>query len=126
MMNLDAAGKPSRPDTATDFFQPSDADALQMSELHVRFDGRTYRYGQYCYDVLKDALAYARLDQGRSAQTGAPDDEASAWTPPMMPSESEQRQMDQLQVRFDGRHYHYQSYRYDRLADALDYARRHA
>lgn len=124
MMNPDAAGLPSQPQRmAINLFQPCEADAAQMSELNVRFDGRTYRYGQYCYDVLKDALAYARLDQGRGP-LGMPGEELPVWTPPVMPTGDEQQQMDRLEITFDGRHYHYQNYRYDRLADAIDYARR--
>jgi len=126
MTNLDAAGMPSRRSTAIVPFQPSEADAVRMSELNVRFDGRSYRYGQYCYDVLKDALSYARLDQERHGRLTAPCDEAPVWTSPPMPTEDEQRQMDGLGVSFDGRQYHYQGYRYDRLSDALAYARRHA
>lgn len=126
MMNTDAAGLPPQPrrTTAIDLFQPSETDAMQMSDLNVRFDGRAYRYGPYCYDVLKDALAYARLDQGRPGCPAVPSDDLPVWTPPAMPTDAEQQQMDLLGITFDGRHYHYQSYRYDRLADALDYAHR--
>jgi len=33
------------------------------------------------------------------------------------------REMADLRITFDGRHYGYRGYRYERLADAVDYAR---
>jgi hypothetical protein len=32
-----------------------------MAELGVTFDGRQYRFQDYRYDRLEDAIAYARL-----------------------------------------------------------------
>lgn len=40
------------------------------------------------------------------------------------PSNDERQRAAELGISFDGRHYHYREFRYDRLADALAYARR--
>ncbi|HLO76122.1 MAG TPA: hypothetical protein VK196_06680 [Magnetospirillum sp.] len=39
------------------------------------------------------------------------------------PSDNERQRAAELGISFDGRHYHYREFRYDRLADALACAR---
>lgn len=52
----------------------------------------------------------------------APPPDAGQGVPPSTP-DGRELQMSMLGVRFDGRQYRYRSYRYDRLSDALNYAR---
>jgi hypothetical protein len=40
---------------------PEDADEVAMRELGVTFDGSKYRFREYRYDRVADALAYASL-----------------------------------------------------------------
>ena len=44
-----------------------DNEQRQMAELGVTFDGRSYRYREYRYDLLSDALSYARLDHASAS-----------------------------------------------------------
>jgi hypothetical protein len=93
-----------------------------MADLGVRFDGRFYRYKDYHYDLLADALRYATLDRDSHPYQATTDD-APIWTAPDEPTEEERQVMKELDVTFDGRYYRYSDYRYDRLADAVNYAR---
>lgn len=126
MTQPDLASTACRSGSGMSSSQPSHADLARMSEVHVRFDGRCFRYRQYCYDKLADALAYAKLDQSRTGHEAMADDDAPVWTPPLTPTMEQQELMDSLNVEFDGRQYRYESYHYDRLADAIEYARRNA
>lgn len=38
-----------------------------MAELGITFDGQSYRYKEYRYDLLSDALTYARQDRSGSS-----------------------------------------------------------
>jgi hypothetical protein len=125
MEKLDLPSMASRSDPDTSFSQPSKADMARMSEVHVRFDGHCYRYGQYCYDKLADALAYAKLDQSRPGHQTMGDG-APVWTPPLTLTMEQRSLMDSLGVEYDGRQYRFKGYHYDRLADAIAYARQNA
>ncbi len=93
----------------------------RMAGSGVTFDGHSYRYREYRYDLLSDALSYARLDPSRSTYQKAATT-SSQWIEPEKPTEAEQQQMARLAITFDGKHYRYRDYRYDRLVDAIDYA----
>jgi hypothetical protein len=98
-----------------------ESEQLQMAECGVTLDGRSYRYQEYRYDVLSDALKYAQLDRSRPTYRAGPDIQG----PPLKaekPVEAEQRLMDELGINFDGKYYHYGEYRYDHFADAIKYA----
>lgn len=45
---------------------PPPSDAQQMEELGIVFDGTRYRYSEYRYDKLSDAVNYARRQTGLS------------------------------------------------------------
>jgi hypothetical protein len=94
----------------------------QMAELGVAFDGRCYWYQEYCYDLLSDALNYARHDRAKAGYEPKiyvyPE-----WREPEKPSAEEQRTMAELGVSYDGKYYRYREYRYDHLGDAINYAR---
>lgn len=95
---------------------------LEMRELGIAQDGPGYVYNGYRYDRLADALAYARLiasrplrrDAGGTAVPGC------AVAPP---GRAEEALMAPLGIVFSDGHYRFESYRYDHLADAMNYAR---
>ena len=93
-----------------------------MAEFSITFNGRSYLYGPYRYDHLADAVNYARL---RREHAGAGGQVGTMPTPAQveMPSEPERRLMDTLEITFLHGVYRLGAYRYDRLADAVAYAR---
>lgn len=86
----------------------------------VSFDGRAYRYGEYRYDRLADAVAYSELDRARgaAAPTAALPNAAAVIDLTGWDAEAATR----LGVTFDGKVFRYLEYRYDRFADACAYA----
>lgn len=48
--------------------RPAEESVPEMTKLGVHFDGRQYRYRDYRYDRLEDALAYARLELARGQE----------------------------------------------------------
>lgn len=87
----------------------------------VSFDGRAYRYGEYRYDRLVDAVAYSELQHGRAAAAPIPASVPNAasvidltgWDADAATA---------LGVTFDGKVFGYLQYRYDRFTDACAYA----
>lgn len=101
---------------------PSAEGERQMAELGVGRDGGDYLYQGYCYEALGDALAYARLARSRPGT-----DEGPAPSPHKhvaAPTDAERALISSLGIQFDGRAFRFAGYRYDRLADAVSYARR--
>lgn len=90
-------------------------EAGTMAELSISYNGRQYQYGMFRYDQLADAIAYAR---GHPADAGA--EPATAIE---IPDEIQRRLMSSLAITFRDGVYHLGAYRYDRLADAVAYAR---
>lgn len=97
-------------------------DAIrQVEEFGVSFDGHQYRYQEYHYDLLADALNYALLDRAsptHRTESGAP----MEWLEAEQPAAADRQRMEELAVTFDGHCYLYGGHRYDHLADALSYA----
>jgi hypothetical protein len=93
------------------------------TELGIRRIGWRYEYRSYRYDRLADAVAYARLGRehprGQAAQEASP----QADEPPPLPSSDELALMATWDIRFDAGIYTFQNYRYERLCDAVAYAR---
>lgn len=100
---------------------PTSEEKEQALALDVTFNGTQFRYRDFRYDKLADAVAFARLDGLRDGYRSAfrvgPE-----WLPRPAPSHSEIALMGRHAISFDGRHYRYMNHRYDRLADALSYA----
>jgi hypothetical protein len=101
--------------------RPVESEEAQKSEFGIAFDGRNYRYREYRYDRVTDAIAYAKLDRSR------PGYHAQAfvqpqWQEPKRPSALNQEVMDKLGISFDGKNYRFGEYRYDQFADAIRYA----
>jgi hypothetical protein len=94
----------------------------QMAEMGITFNGLQYRYKGYHYDMLSDAMNYARLDRSRPSLSAEACDQSSD-PKPEHPTEADQRLMVELGITFDSKHYRYGDYRYDHFADAINYAR---
>jgi hypothetical protein len=100
-----------------------------MRELSIGFNGRYYHYRGYRYDRLSDAVNYARLQRSRSCggdsdHAGLVDEEQKQSPGEIVPpSESDLAVMDSLAITFRNGTYFFGPYRYDRLADAVQYAR---
>lgn len=99
-------------------------DQSDAAAMGVGFDGRFYRYRTYRYDRCSDAVAYAKLDQYKP-QYRDKVIQSATWEKAVEPTENEYRVMSRLGISFDGRYYRYGSYRYERCADAADYASLH-
>lgn len=93
-----------------------------MARLAISHDGLRYRYNGYRYARLTDAVTYALLMRSRPGQkdAGGPFTQCTAIVPP---SGAERELMASLSIEFEAGAYRFGSYRYDRLADAVNYAR---
>jgi hypothetical protein len=102
--------------------QTSTAPPLVEPAWVIWFDGRAYHYRQYSYDLLPDAIAYARLDR---AKPGFHDEPLPRyWKQWQGPTPEETAQMAPHGIGYERGRYYYGPYRYELLADALAYAKR--
>jgi len=111
LLHDDAAPQPPAP-------LPQEA---MMAELGIVPEGRHYLFASFRYERLQDAVAYARLARARG--------DAVAPTPaalpaPRAPTDAERHEMVALAVFARSGRYHFREFVYDRLSDALAYARR--
>jgi hypothetical protein len=104
------------------YFGGSESEKLQSLGAGVTFDGRRYKYLEYQYDILKDALNYSLLDRAKASHK-MPIDVQMEWKEPHTPSIADKLDIDRLSITFDGRYYRFKDYRYDNLADACSYAK---
>ena len=105
-----------------DSADPADDRARLMARFSITFDGRQYQYDRYRYDRLEDAVSYARLRRA----TPSSEDEGVAIpaVQTVQPPDGAQRELMQaLSITYEDGVYHLGAYRYDRLGDAIDYAR---
>jgi hypothetical protein len=102
-----------------------DDDDRDAAAMGVGFDGRFYRYRTYRYDCCADAVAYAKLDQYKLQYQGKVI-QSVPWEKAVGPTDDECRVMKALAISFDGKYYRFESYRYERCADAADYATLHS
>lgn len=97
-----------------------------MDELSIRQDRAGYVYSGYRYARLDDAIGYALLMRSRM-QPGDPassvDGPSIAVCEPLDPSDEDHDVMRTLDIHQEQGRYRFQQYRYDRLADAVAYAR---
>lgn len=108
--------------TRTDRHAESSPDSRRdMREYDVHHDGCAYEYNGYRYDRLEDALAYARLMRSRPLQ---PDPRGPYRLCRDLGAESEtsRQRMASLGIELKDGRFHYRGFRYDRLAEAVDYA----
>lgn len=98
------------------------SDERSHPESDIRYDGLQFEYHGYRYDKLVDAQAYARLM--RSSAFG--DDPPGPFIEPAMrvePDDAQRSLMAALAIGFEAGRYRFESFRYDRLSDAVNYAR---
>lgn len=116
---------PARNDERFAAVDPPDAPGereRQMAEFSITYNGRQYQYDRYRYDRLADAVGYAQLRRSMP-----PGHDAAVPMPALQtveaPDEAQRRTMAALSITFQDGVYRLGSYRYDRLDDALSYAR---
>lgn len=98
------------------------ADECQlMAELSIIRDGRQYLYDGYCYDRLADAVAYAQLGRGHTRPPGP--SSAAPCHVVDSPTALDRQLMTELSISFQNDRFVFEGHRYDRLSDAVDYAR---
>jgi hypothetical protein len=117
-----AASATTMPPTEPPAVSPN-GHGRERSELYIAFNGRKYGYRGYRYDRFADAANYARLDRSRAFADPAVEDGAPLERTPA-PSEAELEVVRALGITFADDVFHWREYRYERLADALAYARR--
>ena len=102
-----------------------EAQARLMATLGIHHAGRYYHFRGYRYTRLEDAVAYARLVGTRAARMLAEDNlpSHSLTDEVNLPTDQEKALMQSLGVSFEDGRYVYESFHYDRLADAVAYAR---
>lgn len=93
----------------------------EMHEYHVHYDGCRYEYNGYRYDRLDDALAYARLMRSRPRQQD-PRGPYRLRRDLGAESEANKQRMTALGIELKDGRFCYRGFRYDRLAEAVDYA----
>jgi hypothetical protein len=118
--------------TATDVAEPgevaTDAASTEagrerlMSDYSIVHRGRWYLYGGYRYDRLADAVDYAVLMRSRPSRRPTGDALTQADDEPL-PDASDLRLMAELGISLEGGVYRFETFRYDHLADAVNYAR---
>jgi hypothetical protein len=93
-----------------------------MADLSIAYNGRHYEYDVYRYDHLADAVNYARLQRSK------PSRDAAVRSMPSReyledPDESQRALMATLGITFQDGIYRLGAFQYDRLTDAVNYAR---
>ncbi|WP_257385143.1 hypothetical protein [Tahibacter caeni] len=96
-------------------------DQRDMREYQVHYDGCAYEYNGYRYDCLGDALAYARLMRSRPQQHD-PRGPYRRCRDVGAESETSKQHMASLGIELEDGRFCYRGFRYDRLAEAVDYA----
>lgn len=93
-------------------------------ELPIRYNGPRYRYDRYRHDQVDDAVDSARPQSSLAPGKGA-DIAADMLLPQEIhkPDETDPDLMAALGITFQDGVYHLGEYRYDRLVDAVNYAR---
>jgi hypothetical protein len=96
--------------------------ARQMADFGIGYDGLQYQYNGYRYGRLADAVAYASLMRSRPTQedAGGPFMQRKAFH---VPTDAERSLMATLAIDFDDGAYRFEGFRYDGLADAVNYAK---
>jgi len=100
----------------------ADERARLMSELSIHHDGRHYIFAIFRYERLADAVGYAQLMRSRSQPQQEP--YQSGYDKVIEPPDGLDRKlMKRLHISFSAGVYEFRGYRYDRLVDAVNYAR---
>lgn len=90
--------------------------------LGIWYDGRTYHFQQFTYARFEDAHTYAKLVASRAGYCPLP--LPHEWTQWHDPDADDLARMTQYSIRYHNGQFWLGPYRYDRLDDAVAYARR--
>jgi len=90
--------------------------------LSIRYDGRHYIFEDYRYDRFADVVSYAQLMRARSQPQQEPYQSRHDKIIES-PDGLDRRLMKTLHISFSAGVYEFRGYRYDRLIDAVNYAR---
>lgn len=91
--------------------------------LEITFDGHHYHFRQYRYERLDDALRYADAQHRKPGYEPDPS-YVPQWLPEWAPDATQQESMRELAIDFDHGCFRVGPYRYERLEDAVAFARR--
>ena len=96
-------------------------ERAMMAEYSIGHDGLRYAYNGYRYDRLADAVGYAKLMRSRPSMhdSGGPSTRREGID---VPTDADRELMTSLAIRFEAGAYRFEGFRYDRLADAVNYA----
>ena len=121
-------GDPQRLISERDLPDDVSQRARVMSEFSIGFNGSYYGYHGYRYDMLSDAVNYARLERSRAQGSdsilfGSADEvQRSPLKEVIAPGELDLQLMSSLAITFRNGTYLFGLYRYDHLVDAVRYA----
>lgn len=115
---------PADSSTQTAHADPQEQARL-MAMLGIRQEGRYYHFRSYRYVRLQDAMAYARLVGTRASRMLPEDNLASRSVDDDVkpPTGADHALMQSMGISFEDGRYVFERFHYDRLADALAYAR---
>lgn len=99
----------------------------RMIELSILRSGRYYYYAGYRYDRLADAIAYAEVVRARRERQLDPPWLMPSVMPPVdsgsLPNRDDRKLMSEFGISFSDGRFTLSGFHYDRLADAVNYAR---
>ena len=96
--------------------------AQAATALEVTFDGKYYHFREYRYERLDDALRYADA-QHRKPDYKADPSFVPRWLPAWEPDATQRATMSDLAIGFGAGRFSVGPYHYDRLEDAIAFAR---
>ena len=98
------------------------ARAHLLAKYSIAYNGRPYEKGGYRYDILADAIRYAKLQRSRGRNEIGPQKNAEHVE---APNEFQRRVMAELDISYENGVYTFDSCHYERLNDAVNYAQLH-
>lgn len=102
----------------------SQVEMNRAMSLGISFNGTQFVCQEFKYDKLPDAISYAELITARDGVLPSVSC-AADWLERNVPNEADKVLMEKYGICFEDWRYKYQDYRYDRLADAVNYASTH-
>jgi hypothetical protein len=96
-----------------------------MAEFSITRHGRYYHFDTYRYELLSDAIAFAEIVRARSPHTAQrPDPSAlEKCDDAQTPNAADQQLMQEFSISLQNYSFVFEGFRYDRLIDAVNYAR---
>jgi hypothetical protein len=95
-----------------------DVRARLMTKYSITHNGRHYERGEYRYDLLADAVIYAKFQHSLGRNEIGPTQRTEIIE---APNALQRRLMTEWCITFQDGVYHFGAFRYERLSDAIDY-----